>query len=122
MVAEQEMQALEEYLLHTAHQQYPAALESMLTPDFAEVSGSGQRSGREEVLQWLMQKDPLARWQLQAIQVRELGVLHRWVHYHAKQTAPVLSPGPGAWHSSLWYRQTPDSPWQLQFHQATKVR
>ena len=121
MHPEQEMLALEEALLHTRHTDNQNALEAMLAGDFWEVSANGRRSSRAQVLQWLLHKDPEARWQLQNIKVKELGDACRLVQYHARQIAPVPSSGQGAWHSSVWCRENPHSPWRLAFHQATRL-
>ena len=116
-----QMLALEDALLHTNHSLDPAGLDAMLSPDFSEISSSGRCSSRADVVQWLLHKAIDARWQLQDCRVTELGELHRLVHYHARQIAPNPSASAGSLHTSLWRRQSPQAPWQLNFHQATKL-
>jgi hypothetical protein len=115
------MQACEEALLHTDFSRDPPALERMLTADFEEISSSGRLSDRQAVAQWLLHKDPAARWHLQELAVTELTPVLRLVRYHAKQILPVASAGSGALHSSLWRFSASAQCWQLQFHQATKL-
>ena len=121
MTTEDEMLALEDALLHRDHGAAPAALGRMLAPAFTEVSSSGRESDRAAVLQWLLHKDPAARWQLSDLQAEELAPGVRLVRYHAQQVAPVRSPGNGAWHCSLWCFDDSGQCWQLRFHQATRL-
>jgi hypothetical protein len=114
------MQQLEQALLHADHRANPAKLEQLLAPDFQEVSPRGTVSSREDVMQWLLQKDPAHRWQWQDWQVQELAPQVCLVRYHAQQCVPA-SPSKGSLHSSLWrYDQTLQC-WRLAFHQSTKV-
>jgi hypothetical protein len=118
----QTMQALEETLLHADHSRDPAALERLLAPDFTEVNGVGGDTSRSEVVRWLLQKDPAARWQFSALDVVELAPSLRLVRYHAQQIAPPrAAPSKGARHVSLWCFNAALQCWQLRFHQATKV-
>lgn len=117
----QAMQALEESLLHTDHAQHPAALEQALAPGFVEVNARGGETARSEVLRWLLQKDPSARWQFSEVGVEELAPDLRLVRYHAHQIAPQRSSSKGARHVSLWRFSAVLQCWQLSFHQATKV-
>lgn len=117
----QAMQALEDALLHTGHAQNPAALEQVLAPEFVEVNAMGGETSRSEVLRWLLQKDPTARWQFSEVVVQELAKDLRLVRYHAHQIAPQRSTSKGARHVSLWAYSTALQCWQLRFHQATKV-
>jgi len=120
MNLEDEMRALEEALLHSDHRAAPLALERMLAPAFTEVSASGRTSDRAAVLEWLMHKDPAARWQLAELEVAELATGLRLVRYLAQQVAPQRSAGNGAWHCSLWCYGQSAGCWQLRYHQATR--
>jgi hypothetical protein len=116
-----QMQALEETLLHDDHSGSTAVLERLLAPDFIEVNPAGGRSPRPEVLRWLQQKDPAARWHLQDLEVQELSPELRLVTYHALQVAPQRSSSKGARHASLWSFNGRLQCWQLRFHQSTRV-
>lgn len=116
-----EMQALEERLLHVDHAKDRAALERMLAPAFTEVNAAGGETSRDEVLRWLLAKDPAARWQLTGLDVQQLAGDLRMVRYHALQVAPQRSGSKGARHVSLWRFDSTLQAWQLVFHQATRV-
>lgn len=115
-----EMLALELLLLHGDHQADPVPLQAHLAEDFEEVAASGHRSDRATVVQWLLRKDPAWRWDLNELRVRELSSTLRLVQYHARQVVPWRPDSRGAWHSSLW-RRSVAGPWQLCFHQATRL-
>jgi hypothetical protein len=117
----QTMQALETALLHDDHTHDVAALERLLASEFIEVNSFGGETSRSEVLQWLLQKDPAARWQLSEFAVQELAEGLCLVRYHAQQIAPQRSASKGARHVSLWGLSAELKCWQLRFHQATKV-
>ena len=116
-----EMQACEEVLLHTDFRGRPALLEQMLTVDFTEVSSGGVSSNRQTVVNWLLSKDPVARWHFNDLSVLELAPGLRLVRYHAQQFAPMPVTSKGAQHSSLWSYNQALQCWQLRFHQATKI-
>jgi len=117
----QTMQALEAALLHDDHSHAVAALERLLASEFIEVNSFGGETSRSEVLQWLLQKDPVARWQFNEFTVHELAEGLCLVRYHAQQVAPQRSGSKGARHVSLWGFDAVLQCWQLRFHQATKV-
>ncbi len=116
-----EMQACEEGLLHNDFRGSRPVLEKFLADDFLEVSSSGLVSTRNSVVDWLLHKDPHARWQFRDLTVLELAHDLRLVRYHAQQIAPIPSAGNGALHCSLWHYNETLRCWQLRFHQATKV-
>jgi hypothetical protein len=115
-----QMQVCETALLHTDFIRQPDLLELMLAHDFQEISGAG-RSSREAVRQWLLQKDPRARWELDQFETSELTPDLRLVTYHARQVIPERSASKGSLHSSLWSYSKHMQCWQLRFHQASKL-
>jgi hypothetical protein len=114
-----DMQQLESSLLHTDHREDPAALDTLLAPDFHEVNPLGVRTSRAEVIKWLLRKEPEHRWSFNEWQVDELAPGAVLVRYRAVRTLPP-STGNGARHLSLW-KQDGTGQWQLWFHQSTKV-
>lgn len=115
-----QMQACETALLHTDFSRQPELLELMLAHDFQEVSSMG-RSGRESVRQWLLQKDPRARWEIDQLEASEIAQDLRLVTYHARQVIPERTASKGSLHSSLWCYSKQLQCWQLRFHQASKL-
>ncbi len=116
-----EMQACEEGLLHNDFRGSRPVLGKFLADDFIEVSSSGAISIRQSVVEWLLHKDPEARWHLRDLSVTDLAPDLRLVRYHAQQIAPMPSTGKGALHASLWSYNRTLRCWQLRFHQATKI-
>jgi hypothetical protein len=114
------MKQLEQTLLHDDHHAHPAKLEQLLAPEFQEVSPRGTVSSRQDVVQWLLQKDPALRWQWRDWLVQELAPQVRLVRYHAQQCEPP-SQSKGSVHSSLWRYDHALQCWRLAFHQSTKV-
>lgn len=114
-----EMRQLETSLLHTDFSGQRPLLERLLAADFREINGQGATS-REQVLQWLLQKDASARWELSEFKVLELAPNVRHVTYHGRQVVPERSGSKGSLHSSLWFYQESLGCWQLRFHQASK--
>lgn len=121
MTLAQQMQACEEYLLHSDFRERPQVLDSLLAAEFVEVAATGTIASRAEVLQWLQDKDPAARWEFSELQAVELAPGLRHVRYHARKLLPVPSTGKGSLHSSLWRYNDALRCWQLYFHQATRL-
>jgi hypothetical protein len=114
------MLACEQELLHRDFRDDPAALENLLASGFVEIS-HGRVTDRAQVIAWLLNKDPAARWDFADVHVTELAGDVRLVRYHAKQMLPQPSQGNGALHSSVWCFSDELQGWQLRFHQATKI-
>ena len=115
-----QMQQLEALLLHTDFRTAPQQLEQLLAEDFQEVSPAGNINTREEVIRWLLQKDPVHRWQFSEWQLSELAPTVRLLRYHALQCIPA-SRSKGALHCSLWCLDQARHCWRLHFHQSTKT-
>jgi hypothetical protein len=113
------MQQLELRLLHTDFRTNTAALEQLLAQDFVEVAPNGRVTSREDVIRWLLQKDPADRWELSDWHVSELAADVRLVRYHAVRSIPA-STSKGASHVSLWRFDSASQCWLLHFHQSTK--
>jgi len=119
--AEQQMMNLELSLLHRDFKGNEAELEVLLAEDFTEVNPTGRISSRADVINWILQKDVEARWELLDFRMLITGDDARLLVYHAirKQSGQPVSPG--ARHCSLWRYSSSLEVWQLHFHQATRV-
>ncbi len=113
-------QALEQALLHTDFREAVHELEAVLAPDFIEIGPHGQVVERRQVIQWLLTKDPAARWDFSDWQQQALAPGWVLLNYHARQVAPLASGSSGSRRASLW-RRDESGQWQLVFHQATPV-
>jgi hypothetical protein len=119
-VAEQ-VQALELSLLHRDFSGNPDALEQLLAADFREISPTGTPVSRQEVMRWILNKNPADSWTLTDITTEALGDDAVLLAYHAHRTGPAASGSKGAWHCSLWRFNAGLQCWQLAFHQSTRV-
>ena len=116
-----EMQALERSLLHTDFRDKPRQLQALLADEFREVTADGNVASRQQVIDWLLNKDPAARWDFNEMSVSEPGLHVRLLHYRAKQVLPQSSPGKGSRYCSVWKFNPQTQSWQLAFHQATRL-
>ncbi|MGY8789548.1 MAG: nuclear transport factor 2 family protein [Pseudomonadales bacterium] len=111
---------LEESLLHQDFSSNPEALEALICDDFREIDPKGRECSREDVIAWLLQKNPASRWEFSAFALHQLADSSVLATYHARQIHPESS-SPGSRHCSIWHTNYPSINWQLFFHQSTKV-
>ncbi len=118
------MRKLESLLLEKElsilHDEFSAKTEKLLADDLWEISTDGSTHTRDELCQWLKSKVPESRWEIKNFETNELADGLVLATYWAKMTAPRISESNGALHSSLWKKNT-KGPWQMVFHQATKI-
>jgi hypothetical protein len=116
----EQIRNLEESLLHQDFSSIPEALEAMICDDFREVDPKGRECSREDVISWLLQKDPTMRWEFSEFTVNQLTDNSVLATYLARQILPESSSS-GSRHSSIWRATNPEKTWQLIFHQSTKI-
>jgi len=112
---------LEELLLHQDFSSSPELLESMIGDDFYEINPDGKIVERGEVVEWLLGKNPAARWQFSSFNVVNLSDTLVLATYKARQIVPEGKSAGGSVHSSLWREDSPGKTWQLIFHQSTRI-
>ena len=112
--------SLEQLLLHTDWSGQAEKLDSLLTDDFREINPAGTVVSRDDVIQWLQQKDPQCRWEIVPDDIIELGGDTVLSTYQARQVIPANPDSKGARHFSVWSRNG-QGQWQLRFHQSTKI-
>lgn len=112
---------LEELLLHQDFSEGPTAVEAMLCEDFREVNPQGKVVSRDEVVAWLVSKNPAARWEFRDFDVQRLAPDIAMATYHARQVIPGGVSSGGAMHCSLWRETGPGKTWKLLYHQSTRV-
>lgn len=111
---------LEELLLHQDFSSSPELLESMIGEEFYEVNPEGKVVSRDEVVKWLLAKNPDARWELSSFNVKTLSDTLVLSTYQARQIVPEGTSKGGSMHSSLWREVPPGKTWQMIFHQTTR--
>ena len=117
---EEQIRTLEESLLHQDFSSSPETLKAMICDDFREIDPGGRQCSRDEVISWLLQKDPTSRWEFSEFAVHQLADDIALASYHARQILPQSS-ATGSRHCSIWQASNPLKTWQLFFHQSTKI-
>lgn len=112
---------LEELILHQDFSDSPDALDALLAEDFREINPDGKEVSRQEVINWLMAKNPASRWEFSTFDVSELSSDVVMATYFARQIMPEKASRGGARHLSIWQQVGPGKSWQLKYHQSTRI-
>lgn len=126
-----EIKALEEKLLHSDVRSNPELLNELLAEDFQEIGSSGMINSREDVVDWLLNKEGNVRWSLTSFNIRLLSDELVLAQYVAKKVDAVDAfkkdnhASCGSQRSSLWKKvpsqNNRECHWQMIFHQGTKI-
>lgn len=111
---------LEFKLLHSDMKATSSLLDTLLAKEFEEIGDNGVINSRQEVVNWLLNKNSQDRWSLSEFKVRELSADLILTIYHAEKIVGqknVVSKG--SLRSSIWKHNTQG--WQMVFHQASKI-
>ena len=115
-----QIRRLEFKLLHSDMKVMPSLLDALLAKEFEEIGGNGAVSSRQEVADWLLNKNPQIRWSLTDFRVRELSADLVLAIYHAEMVVDQKNiVSKGSIRSSIWKHNTQG--WQMVFHQASKI-
>lgn len=115
-----QIKRLELQLLHSDSTVLPSLLAMLLAKEFEEIGGHGGVATRQDVVDWLLNKNPEDRWLLTDFRVKELSADLVLAIYHAEKIAGQRNTASkGSVRSSIWRRNTQG--WQMVFHQATKI-
>ena len=109
--------ALELQLLTPQTRTDPAALLTLLTPDFREFGSSGRIFTRDSILTLLQTETDFTPPEITNFEARELTPNLTLVTYQT--TRPNTPDEPTSNRSSLWTLR--DNRWQLLFHQGTRI-
>lgn len=118
----EQIQRLELRLLQNDLNAHPELIDELLTANFEEIDNRGQLQSRDDVIDWLMRKDPHLHWAFTHFRVKVLTEDLALAIYSVKNPArsdAQLTQAPGSIRTSLWQRQGND--WKMIFHQATKI-
>ena len=115
-----QVRQLELKLLHSDIKVMPSLLDALLAKEFEEIGGNGAVSSRQEVVDWLLNKNPQDRWSFTDFRVREVSTDLVLAIYHAKKVVGQKNiVSKGSVRSSIWKHNTQG--WQMVFHQASKI-
>ena len=118
----EQIQRLELQLLQSDLNEHPELIDQLLAANFEEIDNRGQLHCRDDVVGWLMRKDPHLHWAFTHFRVKVLTEDLALAIYSVKNPArsdAQLTQAPGSIRTSLWQRQGDD--WKMIFHQATKI-
>ncbi len=104
-------------LLQTNWRADPALIDDWLSADFEEIGSDGQVSTRNDVVNWLLNKDNAIQWSLTDFRIKALTDGLVMAIYFAKKCNDPSS-GKGSIRASIWQHQ--GNHWKMVFHQATK--
>lgn len=113
------IQTLEETLLHADVRKNPHMLDELVAEDFEEIGSNGKVTPREQVIDWLLNKEQDVRWSLTEFRIRQLSPDTVLAIYRARKTDLVDGIYKGSIRSSIWKHN--GERWQIVFHQGTKV-
>ncbi|MDR4518400.1 MAG: DUF4440 domain-containing protein [Nitrosomonas sp.] len=113
----EQIRQLELKLLHMDWRVDPAAIDELLDETFEEIGGNGQISARQNVVGWLLKKDPHQQWALQDFRIKRLSSDTVIAIYRAVKANQLEENGKGSIRSSIWQRF--GDHWRMVFHQAT---
>jgi hypothetical protein len=108
---------LEERLLHTDVRKNSIILTELLSDDFEEVGSDGKISTREEVIEWLINKEKNIKWSLNDFRIKELSpelIVATYIAIKDNQSNSTRSI-----RSSIWKNFSGN--WKMIFHQGTKI-
>ena len=105
--------------MHSDMQAAPALLDTLLAQEFKEIGSNGYVSTRQEVVDWLLKKNPNDRWALTDFSVEELSSELVLAIYHACKISDHNSVSKGSIRSSIWKHD--GRRWKMVFHQASKL-
>jgi len=115
-----QIRRLEFKLLHSDMKVRPSLLDELLAKEFEEIGGNGAVNSRQEVVGWLLNKNPQDRWSLTDFRVRELSTDLVLAIYRAEKIVEKKNiVSKGSIRSSIWKHNTQG--WQMVFHQASKI-
>lgn len=114
----EQIQHLELSLLQTDLTAHPERIDELLAENFEEIDHQGEIHARNDVVDWLMHKDPNKQWAFKDFRVKVLtDDLVLAIYSLQKPDHPGASPA-GSIRTSLWQRQRDH--WKMVFHQATQ--
>jgi hypothetical protein len=111
------IEELEKRLLHTDLRGNLTTLTELLSDDFEEIGSDGKISTREEVVEWLVNKEKNIKWSLNNFAIRKLSpelILATYIAIKENQ-----SDSSGSIRSSIWRNFSGN--WKMIFHQGTKI-
>ena len=113
------IQHLELKLLQTDLTANPALIDDLLSDDFEEISSSGQINSRNDVINWLLNKDNAIQWALVDFRVKALSEDVVLAIYTMQKRSDSRNISKGSIRTSIWQRQRDH--WKMVFHQASKI-
>ena len=116
---EQQIKVLEEKLLHTDARSNPQILNELLAEEFEEIGASGNIISKEEVIDWLVNKEHNICWSLENFRTRQIADNIILATYQATKENVNPSKSRTSMRSSIWKHD--GHSWKIVFHQGTRI-
>ena len=116
---ENKIKELEEKLLHSDVRENPEILKQLLSDEFEEIGSNGKISSREDVIDWLLNKEKNISWSLSDFRIKKITSDIVISIYRARKIISNDNVSNGSMRSSIW--KFSDSQWKMIFHQGTKI-
>lgn len=116
---ENKIKELEEKLLHSDVRANPEILKQLLSDEFEEIGSNGKISSREDVINWLLNKEKNISWSLSDFRIKKITSDIVISIYRARKIISNDNVSNGSMRSSIW--KFSDSQWKMIFHQGTKI-
>jgi len=114
------IQQLELKLLHHDWTNNPKSIDELLSLDFEEIDANGMVHHRNDVIQWLLQKDKIRRWSLLNFRIKLLTDDCVLAIYNTCNENDAIQTNYKSTRTSVWQLQ--NNQWKMIFHQASKQR
>lgn len=112
------IQQLELKLLHHDWTKNPKSIDELLSLDFEEIDTNGTVHCRDDVIQWLLQKDKIRRWSLLNFRIKLLTDDCVLAIYNTCNENDAIQANYKSIRTSIWQLQ--NNQWKMIFHQASK--
>lgn len=116
---ENQIKSLEEKLLHSDVRSNPEILDELLAEKFEEIGVTGSVTSRQEVIDWLKNKEKHIRWSLDNFRLKQIAPGIILCHYEAKKQEVIENKSKVSMRSSIW--KLYGNQWKMVFHQGTRI-
>jgi hypothetical protein len=111
------IQRLELKLLQTDLTTHSGLIDELLAENFEEIDSHGKIHSRNDVITWLMRKDPSIHWAFKDFRIKILADDCVLAIYSLQKPDQSGTPNAGSIRTSIWQRQ--GEHWKMVFHQAS---
>ncbi len=109
---------LELKLLQTDLTAHPGLIDDLLAENFEEIDSNGEIHSRDDVIGWLMRKDPNMQWTFKDFRLKALSEDAVLAIYSLQKPDQSGISNTASIRTSIWQYQ--NNQWKMLFHQASR--